>query len=625
MLSAATSGGVGSHVVAEIDDGFGRSGVSCGPGAGLRWVELGFELTHPQRDGAQGRVLGLQPNDVAESCPVLFGHTFGGLCSYFEVPDRLSDRGQLGIGCRGAVACRLEVLLELLLALCCLASGAVGAVEFGLQFGHLLGRVRRGDTTTMTPSRQHDSQDEAHEESPDQHDDEERNRQLHGPSLRCRTEPGRRTGVLAAGTGRSAHRPPTEHAHSMPTDSPNPRGLIDRATERFGAPARRRSMFDADRLLFAAKKEAGLHDFGDGAFREGLDRLLDELAERDDLDLRAAGMLARSIENRLVVRLQIRNAWKRNEAAEYEVVRAPLLVVGLPGSGTTRLGRLLAQDPLNRAVTGAEVVQPVPVRHLDDPAACGPAAGLRARLGFGSALFDAAAATPFGPVDDAALSASAFRLPHTELLTDLPGYRSWVGQCDMGPAMAHHRQILRLFQATIPVERWLLRSAWHLQHLPAVAATYPDARVVWIHRDPAAALVARLTARDRHRRVVASPTSISATSGEVIAESVAAVTAATEGIESWPHEQVFHLQHAEFVEDPEGAVERIYRSFDLELPDVGRRRMQVWAAHNPVAGQPPMAATAARSAVASVVDHHAVRLDHADYTVTHRVPAEPLG
>ena len=54
----------------------------------------------------------------------------------------------------------------------------------------------------------------------------------------------------------------------------------------------------------------------------------------------------------------------------------------------------------------------------------------------------------------------------------------------MAPAYAQHRLALQTLQSRQPTERWILKTPNHLWHLDALLAAYPDARIIWTHRDP---------------------------------------------------------------------------------------------------------------------------------------------
>ncbi len=125
--------------------------------------------------------------------------------------------------------------------------------------------------------------------------------------------------------------------------------------------------FDEETVRKAAMKETGLTNFGDPYYREGLLELL-ESAE-NDADLHFVGRLAyrETIVNSLGSRLLLTEARKRSPDVFERPLSPPIIVLGLPRSGTTFLHRMLAADPAHRAIPLWELVYPLP----DDSSANG--------------------------------------------------------------------------------------------------------------------------------------------------------------------------------------------------------------------------------------------------------------
>src|SRR5260370_29016999 len=71
-----------------------------------------------------------------------------------------------------------------------------------------------------------------------------------------------------------------------------------------------------------------------------------------------------------------------------------------------------------------------------------------------------------------------------EAQAHVPRYARWLEQADMAPAYAQHRLALQTLQSRRPTERWILKTPNHLWHLHALLDAYPDARIIWTHRDP---------------------------------------------------------------------------------------------------------------------------------------------
>ena len=120
------------------------------------------------------------------------------------------------------------------------------------------------------------------------------------------------------------------------------------------------STLSTERLVESACTTAGLEDFGDPRWRDGLDRLLDALryeAALNDLGVAAA---SKEIKHQLINRLGV-VAYRRShpDVASSDVV-PPIVIVGQARTGTTILHDLLAQDRAARVPLTWEVERPCP-------------------------------------------------------------------------------------------------------------------------------------------------------------------------------------------------------------------------------------------------------------------------
>ncbi|MCY4193623.1 MAG: sulfotransferase, partial [bacterium] len=269
-----------------------------------------------------------------------------------------------------------------------------------------------------------------------------------------------------------------------------------------------------------------------------------------------------------------------------EEIAAPIIVTGMPRTGTTLLSNLLDLDPQNRSLLGWEsaAVAPPPTlsSHREDPriAESVKGSGRLARLAPSVQAMHPMAATL--PTECVTLLGGAFKSVHFETQGTFDSYGAWFETCDMVPAYQFHRLCLQVLQSTIPTQRWALKTPGHMWHLDTVYAVYPDARVVWTHRDPI--------------KVVGSVASLNCTLHATNTDQVDfarvgrawrdkclhGIAAGTEFRDRrGSDDTVFDLQYAEFMDDPVGSVERIYRIFNMEFGVLGRRRMAAWMEENP--------------------------------------------
>jgi len=166
----------------------------------------------------------------------------------------------------------------------------------------------------------------------------------------------------------------------------------------------------------------------------------------------------------------------------------PVVVTGLPRTGTTLLHNLLALDPSNRVLALWEALHPVP------PSAGGPSVERRrAQAEAWLAAFYAMVpefraihpATATGPEECDALLQNTFASQHFDDMFDAVEYSAWLAEAPLTDEYRHYALQLRVLAAgSGPGTRWALKSPSHLGHLDALLEALPGARVVICHRHP---------------------------------------------------------------------------------------------------------------------------------------------
>ena len=247
-------------------------------------------------------------------------------------------------------------------------------------------------------------------------------------------------------------------------------------------------------------------------------------------------------------------------------VTRPLVVAGLPRTGTTLLLDLLDRDPANRPLKRWEALDAVPPpTDLDDDPRIGPTVAAT------EAMYDGIPELKAmhyergdGPTECGLLLGQDFRCPDAAGLAYVPGYVRWLLDADLTPAYRYHRTELEVLQAHRD-GRWVLKSPLHLLGLDALLDVYPDARLVVTHRDPrdAVASTARLV-----------NLGVSVLADEVDAEAVARLWLDVLGAmadrlvafrDAHPEVPVVDVHQQELAADPVGTVARIHDAFGEEL------------------------------------------------------------
>ena len=334
----------------------------------------------------------------------------------------------------------------------------------------------------------------------------------------------------------------------------------------------RSGILDRQALMAEAERLAGLSDWGaDRAFEEGLGRLVDAVeAMPFAASLREAVRV--DVTRLLTIRLQLqREATDHPEILRGEI-RRPLVVLGLPRTGTTWLFELLALDPGARAPLSWEVAAPCPAPRLDsfatDPRIAQTQAGIDAML---AAVPELATMHPFGatlPAECNAILQLHFASSNFWASYAVPDYIRWLTEAPAAAAMTTHRRVLQQLQWRGPKGRWVLKSPPYLLMLEDLLAAYPDACLIQTHREPAK-MVASLANMIRALRRARVPAVDALLEPKSIARSVLHHfgTALERGVASRrnPHVEArfMDIAYRDLVRDPLRVVRRIYDRFRL--------------------------------------------------------------
>ena len=248
---------------------------------------------------------------------------------------------------------------------------------------------------------------------------------------------------------------------------------------------------NANEILDQAKSETGLSDLGEPLFFEGLNRLIDSI--NNEASLNEIGIQAQPIriQGLLSNRLRFEEDLKKfPEILDQEII-APIVIVGLPRTGSTMTHRLLASDPNHTAMLWWEGRYPalLPGEKRGD---------IETRMELGKAEVDAVvAASPealdIHPWDYKGADEEILLLEHNFLSTvpesfmALPSYSEWIEEQDHTLAYEDLKKFIQYLQWQNPgreKKRWVLKSPHHLGFIDKMISVFPDAKIIQTHRDP---------------------------------------------------------------------------------------------------------------------------------------------
>jgi hypothetical protein len=336
----------------------------------------------------------------------------------------------------------------------------------------------------------------------------------------------------------------------------------------------------------AAVEKTGLDDFGDPSYREALGVLLDAYDREARLTPLGRAIVEGQIAGLLEKRLQAEKMWKETPAVLERPVQRPIVILGLVRTGSTALHYLMGQDPGRQSLEYwlAQNPRPRPPRGRWESYT-----EYRQSVAEIDAMYQANPALKaihFMRADLCEecrhLLAQSFTDDGFEVTATVPSYSAWYEEADLTGAYVRHRKLVQLIGADDP-RPWLLKYPVHMRHLDVLLSIYPDACIVWTHRDPSrvlrsyASLVAGFRALYEEG---ADRRNIARTQLEIWAAGAERAIAVRRQCDP---AQFYDLHLADFVADPVGSVERIYRHFGCALSDEGRRRLAAWQADNPEA------------------------------------------
>jgi hypothetical protein len=358
-----------------------------------------------------------------------------------------------------------------------------------------------------------------------------------------------------------------------------------RAAQAYGE--RQRVELTPAAVLAAAEKRTGLSDFGPGDFRERLALQLEEV----DQDGERTGLGRLTVWNDAVRaaanRLRVHDLLLRHpEILELEI-RRPIVVVGLPRSGTTHLVNLIAADQRLRSMPlweGQEpVADPKEPRGGDgvDPRW---ARSQRAWQGMQATAPLLAAMHPMSPDhihEEIELQLPDFASYNQEWVVRAPRWRDHYLAHDQTPHYAYMKRVLQILQWTRPRERWVLKSPQHLEQLGPLLRTFPDATLAVTHRDPVAVIQSTITmlaygARNSYR------TPRPEWYRDYWSDRIRRLLEASVR-DRWllPAGRSVDVLFHEFMADDFGTVERIYEAAGLPMTDDARGQIEAYLRDHP--------------------------------------------
>ena len=340
---------------------------------------------------------------------------------------------------------------------------------------------------------------------------------------------------------------------------------------------------DASAMLTGAQAETGLDDYGDATLPERFALAVDHL-NGIGMDANGIEQAERVCHSLLTSRLEFIEDRNRYPIAA-EVIDRPMFVTGEPRSGTTLMHALMAVDLNARALRFWEVMYPSPppgTTRPDDPRRARADADWREinakmpkwllshpyndMLGDGLPEDERTWAFDFRVMTPTAW----WRVPMQALVAGLP--------TDSAAQYRLHKAMLQQFQFGRPRKYWVLKG-FHGSRLREFFDTYPDANLLWLHRDPVQVAASRTMMMADILDGIVGPIDLAVETKKHL-EMTRASIANTMTNPMVYDPRILHIPYADFIADPVATVGRYYAFCGRALTTDAEASMRDYLAHN---------------------------------------------
>ena len=271
-----------------------------------------------------------------------------------------------------------------------------------------------------------------------------------------------------------------------------------------------------------------------------------------------------------------------------EEIVAPIIVAGLPRTGTSKLQRMMSADPGVQRLDVWRLLNPAPFPGEPD-------AGTTGRLMFAQVVEktiaqmfpDFMARHPTEapePDEELLLMELSCESVVSALRNRVPSFRAFTDQRGPRPAYEYMKQMLQYLQWQDGGGRgrpWIMKSPVHLGNLPLLFELFPDATVVHCHRDPRIVMPSFASLTEAGRRMGSDEVDLHELGAEVLDMWAGAMERNLADRATLGEERIVDVDYERIRDEPVGVIAEVYERAGRELTDEARAAMQTYAARRP--------------------------------------------
>jgi hypothetical protein len=344
-----------------------------------------------------------------------------------------------------------------------------------------------------------------------------------------------------------------------------------------------RQQLVTEELIDDARRRTGLERFDRETFREGLEILVADInrSERPEPLLQR---VREGLVKALVDRLKTTAYLESRPELLSRAIKRPVFVFGIPRTGTTLLSNLLAADPAHRSPLTWEIDDPVPpptsATLRTDPRALARLEAERQMLAARPEAGKYYRSSAIYPNECVFIMAHDFKTVMWESRGKLPNYRDWIYQTDVTSAYEYHRRFLQLLQAEAP-GTWNLKMPSHALNIQTLLKVYPDARLVWTHRDPITATGSFCSLLTLAHQGYLGKVDIEWLSENLPWQAAQHANRAMDARDALGEERIVDVHYADLMRNPIATMQALYRALGDAFTPAAEQGMRDWLKDNP--------------------------------------------
>jgi hypothetical protein len=345
---------------------------------------------------------------------------------------------------------------------------------------------------------------------------------------------------------------------------------------------------DADKIIKKAKKKAKHKGDIPKQAEEGLRVAVNSIIREGKPN--PFGIISTKVlfETTLYGRLMIDKHLAKHPEIEKTEIREPVVIAGMPRTGTTILHAMLHEDPMFRSPLAWELILPYPVPKPDNVSNRDQIKKVKKRFDQLFKLVPDFKAKHYMDVDTpqecVGINMFDFNTFQIPLLYHIPTYLDWFNnKADKLETMRMHKRFLQYLQSGgVKADKWLLKTPVHLMRLPELFEVYPDAKIIITHRHPS--------------KIIASVTSLIHSLRSLYSDHTDPTETAYEQANVWSlyfsrfldslkkldkNDQIIHVKFDDFVKDQFGVIKGIYDQYGWNMTKEAEKRISTFIRENP--------------------------------------------